>query len=68
MSIPVYHITHINNLIEIVQDGELWCDTEGKKRNVSPVKIAYRNLKQRRTRASVRDQDGQPLAAGGGLG
>ncbi|GIV07147.1 MAG: hypothetical protein KatS3mg017_0349 [Fimbriimonadales bacterium] len=27
MSINIYHITHIGNLVNIVKEGRLYCDT-----------------------------------------
>ncbi len=44
----IYHITHINNLPTILQDGALWCDAERLKRGYNTVNIAYEHLKQRR--------------------
>jgi hypothetical protein len=49
----IYHITHIRNLAGILRDGGLWCDMESVKREISPVEIAYTDIKERRKRKVV---------------
>lgn len=44
----IYHITHINNLSNILKDGNILCDAERVKRKYTTVNIAYEHLKQRR--------------------
>ncbi len=51
---PIYHITHINNLENILKDNTLWCDAERIKRKYKTENIAYEHLKQRRFTTSVR--------------
>lgn len=53
LHIPLYHITHIENLPGILAAGGLWCDSEKLKRGVNSINIAHSELKERRMRASV---------------
>ncbi len=57
----IYHITHLRNLPNILNENGLWCDSESVKRNIRPVEIAYTEIKERRTRKQV------PLPPGGML-
>lgn len=45
---PIYHITHINNLVTILRDGKLWSDAERVKLGYTPESIAYEHIKKRR--------------------
>jgi hypothetical protein len=58
----IYHITHIENLLSIINSGGLWSDNECLRQNAAPVNIAYQNLKARRRPTVV------PVAAHGVLG
>lgn len=59
--IPIYHITHVSNLERIIRTKGLWCDAERIRQGFDSVGIAYKSLKERRSRTLV------PLAAGGTL-
>ena len=67
MPTPIYHITHVDNLPGIVQAGGLWCDAVRRRQGFPCVGIAHENLKARRSRKSVQDGSGRPIAAGGVL-
>jgi len=58
----IYHITHIRNLPNIINDGGLWCDSESVRRNLQPVEIAYTEIKARRIRRRVTVPPGGVLA------
>ena len=58
----IYHITHIRNLPNMINEGGLWCDSESVKRNLRPVEIAYTEIKERRTRKVVKIPPGGTLA------
>lgn len=61
-SIPIYHITHLDNLPNILQHKNLFCDKERIKQSLSLISIAHKELKQRRLQISV------PVAPYGVLG
>jgi hypothetical protein len=44
----IYHITHIRNLPNIINDGGLWCDHVVSDRQLAHVSIAHQNIKERR--------------------
>lgn len=44
----VYHITHINNLASIINQGGLWSDAERIARGLINENIGYSHIKQRR--------------------
>lgn len=58
---PIYHITHLDNLPAILEQGGLWCDRESAQRGLLKVGIAHAHIKERRARRKV------PVAAGGTL-
>lgn len=58
----IFHITHVNNLPSIVQDGGLHSDSERIARAVATTNIGHKHIKQRRLRRDV------PVAAHGKLG
>ena len=58
---PIYHITHIRNLSNIIQDGGLWCDQVVMERKLAYVSIAHQHIKERRAQKQV------PCAPGGTL-
>ena len=58
---PLYHITHIDNLPQIIAEGSLLCDRL-RTQNDLPIKgIAHQHIKDRRARRVV------PIAAQGTL-
>jgi len=59
---PIYHITHIANLPEIIINGGLYCDAEMVRRGLQVQCIAYSELKERRSRTSVPVSEGGTLA------
>lgn len=58
----IYHITHADNLANIIREGRLWCDAQRVARNLANTNIGYRHLKGRRLHHPV------TVAAGGMLG
>lgn len=61
-TIPIYHITHLSNLSNILQHNTLFCNTERIKRKLNSMSIAYQELKQRRLQKIV------PVTPYGALG
>jgi hypothetical protein len=57
----IYHITHIDNLPLILQEGGLWCDAEVTKRKLTYTRIGYSHLKNDRALVPV------PVSARGHL-
>ncbi|MFC2170572.1 DUF4433 domain-containing protein [Calditrichota bacterium] len=55
----LYHITHIDNLADIIKMDGLWCDAERIRKQIKTTNIAHSHLKERRDRWPV------PVAAGG---
>jgi hypothetical protein len=49
----IYHITHVDNLPNIVAAGRLWCDAEVRKANAARTGIGYQHIKDRRLRRAV---------------
>jgi ssDNA thymidine ADP-ribosyltransferase, DarT len=66
MAVPanpfIFHITHVDNLLGILQQGGLWCDRQRIARQLSSTNIGHIHIKQRRLSREVR------VAAGGALG
>lgn len=58
----IYHITHVENLANIVREGRLWCDAQRIARGLANTNIGYSHIKERRMRHPV------TVAAGGTLG
>lgn len=58
----IYHITHADNVANIVQEGRLWCDAQRIARGLANTSIGYSHIKERRMRHPV------TVAAGGTLG
>lgn len=58
----VYHITHADNLVNIVREGRLWCDAQRIARSLANTNIGYSHIKARCMRHPV------SVAAGGTLG
>ncbi|OYT75841.1 MAG: hypothetical protein CFK49_01090 [Armatimonadetes bacterium JP3_11] len=51
MSIHIYHITHIENLVNIVKEGRLYCDVRAAQ--YMSHSIAYSHLKRKRKQRAV---------------
>jgi hypothetical protein len=66
-NIPIFHITHIDNLSRVIKTGGLWCDAERLRQGFTSVGIAHDDLKRRRARKGVKNRNGQDIAAGGVL-
>ncbi len=62
MTIPLYHITHRDNLGSIIGCGGLWCDAERRRHDFEHHNIAYEHIKNRRARRPVRTKAGGMLA------
>jgi hypothetical protein len=58
----IYHITHLRNLPNIIQDGGLWCDRGVMQRKLAYVSIAHQHIKDRRARKTVPGKPGGQLA------
>jgi hypothetical protein len=57
----MYHITHINNLAGIIQEGGLWSDAHRISKNLSSTNIGHLHIKQRRLSRPVQTQAGGML-------
>ena len=57
-----FHITHADNLENIVREGRLWCDAQRIARGLANTNIGYSHIKERRMRHQV------TVSAGGTLG
>lgn len=51
--IPLYHITHVDNLPNIIKSKGLWCDKEIVDKAFDYTNIAHANIKERRKKTSV---------------
>ncbi len=58
----IYHITHVDNLANIINEGRLWCDARRIARDLANTNIGYSHIKGRRMRHPV------TVAARGTLG
>ena len=63
----IYHITHFDNLANILAEDSLVCDAEADQRGLCKQSIAHATLKEYRARTNVRRNDGSDVAAGGVL-
>lgn len=61
MSIPIYHITHINNLTSILTSGGLIANSRLKTQQTNYLDIAHRQIQDRRVTTKV------PCSTGGYL-
>jgi len=61
MPLPIYHITHINNLPSILEAGGLIPNSQLKKQQINYLDIAHENIQNRRAKTPV------PCSAGGFL-
>lgn len=55
----IFHITHIDNLSEILKSGRLWCDGKTEEQRLKVKGIAHEHIKNRRQRRQV------PIGKGG---
>ncbi len=44
----IFHITHLENLPNILSEGGLWCDAQRIKRGLGNTNIGHLHIKQRR--------------------
>ena len=58
----IYHITHIQNLPNIIKDGGLWCDREVAQRNLAHIGIAHQHIKDRRAQKPIPSKPGAMVA------
>lgn len=58
----IYHITHVDNVANIVHEDRLWCDAQRIARGLVNTNIGYSHIKERRMRHPV------TVATGGTLG
>ena len=58
----IYHITHVQNLPEILKTGGLLCDKAVSQRSLMRQGIAHNNIKERRARTRVHVASGGTLA------
>jgi len=65
--IPLYHITHIRNLLSIIASGGIFCDRLREQGAVENIGIAHKHIKERRKQRSVCGFMGLHVAAGGTL-
>jgi len=64
---PIYHMTHIENVPQILAEGGLVCDAEAAKRKLCKQSIAHAELKERRATRPVEKLFFGQIAAGGVL-
>jgi len=57
---PIYHITHVSNLVGIIADGRLLCDRKAQEKDC--VQVGHKHIKERRLNRRV------PLAPGDYVG
>ncbi len=53
LQIKIYHISHINNLENIIADDCLWSDYQRIERNIGNTNIGYSHIKERRLQHPV---------------
>lgn len=58
----IYHLTQIDNLPLIIQEGCLWCETETINRGLRPTNIGYEHIKERRRNWPVEVSKGGVLS------
>ena len=63
----IHHITHIDNLPHILEEGGLVCDAEAAEKALCSRSIAYTAIKERRAITPVQKLRGESVAAGGTL-
>jgi|GEM_PF-4028166 len=55
MSTPIYHITHIDNLVSIISSGGLIACSQLRQQQVRYTDIAHQNIQDRRVNKPVAD-------------
>lgn len=50
---PIYHITHINNLSNIIKNGGLYCCSSMRINRIGYTNIAYQSIQERRSSTNV---------------
>jgi hypothetical protein len=58
---PIFHITHADNLANILREGGLWCDAQRIARGFGHTNIGHRHIKQRRLSRPVMTRAGGTL-------
>ena len=61
LRIRIYHITHIDNLANIIADGCIWSDYQRIARNIEHTNIGYSHIKERRLQHRVTVSQGGTL-------
>lgn len=64
---PIYHMTHIENVPQILAEGGLVCDADAARRKLCKQSIAHAELKERRATRPVEKLFFGQIAAGGVL-
>jgi len=54
----VYHIVHVDRLLSIIADGNLWSDAEAQRRTSPGTTIGISEIKQRRLTKSLKSRPG----------
>lgn len=60
-AIPIYHITHIDNLLGILQTGCLYCQLLLNQAGFKPVSIAFPSIQNRRAITTVPHSPGSVI-------
>ncbi|ERT08755.1 putative lipoprotein [Lyngbya aestuarii BL J] len=55
MSTPIYHITHIDNLVSILSSGGLIACSQLRQQQVNYTDLAHENIQDRRANKPVAD-------------
>lgn len=50
---PIYHITHINNLLSIIKSGGLYCCSRMRINGINHTNIAHQSIQDRRSSTDV---------------
>ncbi|HVK56166.1 MAG TPA: DUF4433 domain-containing protein [Burkholderiales bacterium] len=50
----IFHITHVQNLLGIIEAGCLWSDAKCRELGIGPTNIGYSHIKDRRMRRPIR--------------
>ena len=58
----LYHITHVDNLPNIIKSGGLWCDKKRVGKGFDSTNIAHADIKERRLKIPVPLYSGTTLA------
>ena len=58
---PIFHITHVENIANMIAHGCLWSDSQRVARGLATTSIGYSHIKQRRLNRSVTTSFGRKL-------